>query len=436
MKKLVIALLFVGLHMTSHADSLTLNQVIEIVLEKNFSILISKNNQESARIQNTIGNAGMLPKVDVNASSTNNINNTRLEFLSGDVRTASSAHSSTLTGNVLMNWTVFDGFKMFATKEYLELTESMSSYEVRSMIEGTVASAINAYTLVLIRQNYYKTLQEALRLSKERKEIYDKRLMMGTSNKVMAMQADLDMNEDSVQLIQQEKLILESKMILNYLMARDPFEPFEVSDNTTLADPLQLDALKSKMEMQNTSIQMARINQVAMDKNFQMIRSKRYPTLTLFGGVNYNMNKSQLGVTSMNRSYGPTYGATFTMNLYNGSKTSTEVQQAKLKQNNAAINYQSTTLSMQKELAESYLDYDFNRKVFEVEKYNILLAEENLKIAYEQYKVGMLNDINFREIQYKTLNAQYKYYESLVRIKQSETELLRLTGELYTSLKQ
>lgn len=431
MRTIVVSILFFALGITSQADTLTVRQAVAIALEKNFSILIAKNEQEIAAVQNTIGNAGMLPRVDVNGSSTNNINNTRLELLTGDVRSANSAKSSNLSGNVMLNWTIFDGFKMFATKDYLELTESLSTYETRSMIESTVASVINTYTLLMLREQYYQTLQEAYQLSKQRKEIYDQRIKIGTASRLQYLQAEIDMNEDSVQMILQQKYIKEAKMLLNYLLARYPEQDIQVRDSITINNSIQWLGLEDKMKEQNTAILVARTNAEAVDKNFQMIRSKRYPTLNVFGGYQYSLNQTQLGVVSLNRSYGPTFGATVSMNLYNGSKTSTEMQQARLRQDNAALQLENKNIEIQKQLMQAYLNYEFQLKVFNVESYNMKLAEENLSIAYEQYKAGVLNDLLLRDIQFKTLNAQSKYYEAYMTIKQSETELLRLTGELF-----
>lgn len=431
MRTIVVSILFFALGITSQADTLTVRQAVAIALEKNFSILIAKNEQEIAAVQNTIGNAGMLPRVDVNGSSTNNINNTRLELLTGDVRSANSAKSSNLSGNVMLNWTIFDGFKMFATKDYLELTESLSTYETRSMIESTVASVINTYTLLMLREQYYQTLQEAYQLSKQRKEIYDQRIKIGTASRLQYLQAEIDMNEDSVQMILQQKYIKEAKMLLNYLLARYPEQDIQVRDSITINNSIQWVGLEDKMKEQNTAILVARTNAEAVDKNFQIIRSKRYPTLNVFGGYQYSLNQTQLGVVSLNRSYGPTFGATVSMNLYNGSKTSTEMQQARLRQDNAALQLENKNIEIQKQLMQAYLNYEFQLKVFNVESYNMKLAEENLSIAYEQYKAGVLNDLLLRDIQFKTLNAQSKYYEAYMTIKQSETELLRLTGELF-----
>ncbi|MFN8416581.1 MAG: TolC family protein [Cytophagaceae bacterium] len=431
MRAIIVGLLLLSMGISSQADTLTIRQAVAIALERNFSILMAKNEQEIAAVQNTIGNAGMLPRVDVNGSSTNNINNTRLELLTGDVRTANSAKSSNLSGNVMLNWTIFDGFKMFATKDYLELTESLSTYETRSMIESTVASVINTYTLLLLRQQYYQTLQEAYQLSKQRKEIYDQRIKIGTASRLQYLQAEIDMNEDSVQMILQQKYIQEAKMMLNYLLARYPEQAIDVQDSITINNSIQWTGLEDKMKEQNTSLLVARANAEAVDKNFQIIRSKRYPTLNLFGGYNYSLSQTQLGVVSLNRAYGPTFGATVSMNLYNGSKTSTEMQQARLRQDNATLQVESKNIEVQKQLMQAYLNYEYQLKIFNVESYNMKLAEENLSIAYEQYKTGVLNDLLLRDIQFKTLNAQSKYYEAYMTIKQSETELLRLTGELF-----
>ena len=102
---------------------LTYKQAVELLLKNNFDIQIAKNNATIADIQNTYGNSGFLPRVDLNAGSSMASNKTRQEFANGLNVNQSGVGSQNLNAGAFLTWTIFDGMKMFATKERLNLLE-------------------------------------------------------------------------------------------------------------------------------------------------------------------------------------------------------------------------------------------------------------------------------------------------------------------------
>ncbi|MDL2257369.1 TolC family protein, partial [Bacteroidales bacterium OttesenSCG-928-I14] len=77
-----------------------LQKAIETGLENNYEIRIVRNEQEISDNNASIGNAGMLPTVDLTAAYTGNNNNVDNNFNQG------------LNAGISMNWTLFDGLKM------------------------------------------------------------------------------------------------------------------------------------------------------------------------------------------------------------------------------------------------------------------------------------------------------------------------------------
>ncbi len=95
-------------------DLLTVNDAIKIGLEKNYSVLIVKNNQEIAKAQNNFGNAGMSPTVSLNAGLNAASLNSHQEFNTGVVQDRTGAKTNNIAASVNANWMIFDGLRMFA----------------------------------------------------------------------------------------------------------------------------------------------------------------------------------------------------------------------------------------------------------------------------------------------------------------------------------
>lgn len=97
-------------------EPLSLSASIENALKNNYSIQISRNDSQIASNNNSAGNAGMLPVVDVTAGITKAAVNTNQEYSNGNVVKQNSAASDGLNAGAHFNWVLFDGLKMFAAK--------------------------------------------------------------------------------------------------------------------------------------------------------------------------------------------------------------------------------------------------------------------------------------------------------------------------------
>ena len=65
MKFLVLVLSLASANLAFSQSEMTLPELINSALEQYYDIQIFKNNQRQAENSNTIGNAGMLPNVDL-----------------------------------------------------------------------------------------------------------------------------------------------------------------------------------------------------------------------------------------------------------------------------------------------------------------------------------------------------------------------------------
>ncbi|HRQ84628.1 MAG TPA: TolC family protein, partial [Flavobacteriales bacterium] len=128
---------------------LTAEQAVAIALENNHAVRIAKLDARSVEVANTAGNAGMLPTLSANGSYAMDNSATKQTFFSGEVREADNADSKVLNGALALNWTVFDGFTMFAAKERLEAMEAMGKVELRQQLETTAYNVLTGYYMAV-----------------------------------------------------------------------------------------------------------------------------------------------------------------------------------------------------------------------------------------------------------------------------------------------
>jgi outer membrane protein TolC len=430
-KKLIIFLAFTSFAVYLPAQEvLTLSDAIRIGLENNYSIVIQKNNAEIAANNNTAGNAGFLPEIDLSATQNNTVMDTRQETFATGVKEIDGATNRTFNAGVQLTWTLFDGFSMFVSKNMLEILEEMGETDARIAIENTVSEIILNYYGIVQQQKLVLVLKDAAELSMERKKIMEAKMGLGAGSRLQLLQSTVDLNVDSINLIRETATMQQTMADLNRLLARNPEISFIPVDSISLGNELFYEGLLAKTREQNNDLMIARravdLNSLAV-KDFQ---SQRYPTLNLNAGYNYNYLQSETGYLSSNRSLGPSFGLSLTYPLFDGFNINREIKNAKVELNTMENYLKDTDLGLHTDLYKIYNDYITNLKIIEIEMINQGVAKENVDVAFEKYRLGSINDIELRETQKKYIDAQYQLLLSQFQAKRAEVELLRISGEL------
>ena len=78
----------------------------------------------------------------------------------------------------------------------------------------------------------------------------------------------------------------------------------------------------------------------------------------------------------------------------------------------------------------AFKEFEQQKKALLLEEENILLAKENVSIALEVYRLGASTIIQLREAQKSLEDAYNRLIAARYNTKVSETELLRLKGDL------
>ena len=428
---ITILLMLSGTCFLAAQQVLTLSDAIRIGLENNYSIIIEKNNAQIASNNNTLGNAGFLPDLNLSATQNNTITNTHQETFSSGSKDVKGATNRSLNAGVQLTWTLFDGFSMFVGKNMLEIMEEMGEAETRIAIENTLSAIILNYYGIIQEEKLVQVLQDAAALSLERKKIMEAKISLGSGSELQLLQSTVDLNTDSINLIREMATVRQLKSDFNQLLARNPEIGFILSDSISLRDELVYDSLLARAREENTDILLAR-NSVSLNSlAVKDAQSLRFPKLNLNAGYNYSQLNSETGYLQYNRSIGPSFGLSLTYPLFDGFNINREIKNAKVELNTMEKRLLDTDLGIHTDLYKTYIDYNTNKKVVAIELLNQEVAKENVEIAFEKYRLGSINDIELRETQKKYIDAQYQLLVSQFQAKKAEVELLRISGELF-----
>ncbi len=231
MKKLMLLLpgflLSLGLS-AQQPDSVLLlpDEAVRIALANNYDIELARTDADIARLNNTRGNAGMLPTVNLVAGDNATLNGVQVQNLAdGRHIEAYGVFSNTVNAAVQLEWTLFDGGRMYITKKRLTELEALGQIDLRATVQQTSASVLLTYYDIVRSRQQERALAEVIALNEERLRIAEARLAAGMAAQTDALQARIDLNQRRADLLAQQNATATAKRELNRLLARDPNDP-------------------------------------------------------------------------------------------------------------------------------------------------------------------------------------------------------------------
>ena len=414
----------------------TLKRCIETGLEKNYSIRIIQNQEQISSNNATLGNAGYLPTIDLSGGFTGSLYDYNYDYVDGSSEKVKNVNSETANGGINLNWTLFDGFGIQAEYGKLNELQQMGKLNTRIAIEDLVAN-ISAEYYNLIRQRIrMRNLRSAVRLSAERLRIVEERYIIGSMSRLDLQQAKVDFNADSSRLLTQFETLNSSMIRLNELMGVD-----SVNQRIRVRDTIEIEPsffneaeLWQKTMSNNSSLLASYKNKSLSELDYKKIRSRNYPYLRLNAGYGYTTNWYETGNTEIQKRLGLNYGITVGFTIFDGMNRKREQQNARLQVKNSELRINEMELALKADMSNLWMAYRNNLDLWNLEKENLVAAQENYEIAIERYKLGDLSGIELREAQNNLLEAEERISIAEYNTKLCEISLMQLSGQVLSYL--
>lgn len=425
LRLLTLLLFFAG---TMRAqETLTVEQAIEIVLKNNYDIQLAKNEAEIAARNNSVGNAGMLPRINGTLSDNFTLNNLNQAFSNGNEINTNNVTGNNLSAGVALNWTLFDGLRMFAAKGRLKRLEQIGALALKDEMQTVVANTMTAYYDVVRAQQQMKAIDEAIGILEERVKLAEARYQVGTAGKSDWLQARVDLNEQKSNRLMQRKLIEQRKADLNNLLARNVDTEFTVTDSIPL---LQTENVVADVESKNLQLLVAAKNVEVARFAKKEAFSQYLPTLVGNLGYNYSRANNSAGFFLVNQTNGLNTGFSLSIPLFNGLNTIRQNKVAAIQLLSSQFNLEKVRFQVRSSQYKATKDFALAMQQLKLEEENIALAREHSTIALERFRLAQSTAIELREAQISFVNAQTRLVNARYAAKLADTELLRLRGEL------
>jgi outer membrane protein TolC len=426
---LVSALFLVGASPPADAQQtdFTLEECIEMALNRNAAVVQAKNNYSSAK-QNYLEAWGdALPRATTSASYSYRDGVIWVPELGRNVSVPPVKSYST---DVNLSMTLFDGgatwFRIIADSRQKGSAEA----GWRSTVQSIVLNVKSAYYWLLSRSMLRRAQADALERSKKQLEVTEARYELGSASLSEKLKQQVNVASDSLALLERQNDIRKAEFALNLLMNRDVtlrVMPVDTLAVVTFARSLD-DCIEAALD-NNPGLRQSRLDVSAASAQVKAVRGSWLPAVSAGLGWNWSPRQAENWLKYKSEDRGYYFGVTISYSLFDAFKKKTNYSRARLLERNYQVQLQAEQNSVIQEVKGAYLDIEKSRLQYETAQLLERSAQEDLKLQQERYRLGASSILELLDAQASLTQAQYQRINALYELNVAVATMTKAIGE-------
>lgn len=434
--KFTICLFFLSLAGFSQ-DQLTVFGAIEKALTNNFDIKLVEHNYQVSKLQNSWGQAGMIPTFYLNLGNNATLqDNTKnpATFFPGVV------FNDNFQASLNMSWTIFNGFGIQINKARFDQLEEQTKGNAIVVIESTIYEVILAYYTAVVQKRKLQIVKDLLVYSADKLALYRFKNELGINTSFDVLAFENQVLTDSSNLLLQGLAVQNAHRNLNMVMAEEVEKPYLLTDSLGFeAQKTSFEELQKKMVINNQNLKNQFINYELQELNVRAKNSAYYPVITLNLATAPSLGYIEIFGDEPFSTETSSWSHNGTINLrydlFQGFNRQRNVEIAEIQRDVVGIQIEQLTLKLQHQLKGFYDLYQTRVKIEKMALQRVIHAKKLWKLGKEKYDMGLITVFNLNDIRTTYEQAVLSYYDRLFELLQSHYDLLRITGGIAQEFK-
>jgi outer membrane protein len=406
---------------------LTLDEAINIALQKNSTLQQNLNNLRTFESGLLASYGNLLPSLNASGSwswSRSEDEGTTFNF-QGFVYTTPPTTTESRNYSAALNssWVLFDGLANFAALSQSKNQLESVKLSLERLKQDIVFQTTALYYDVINAQQLLKVKEDDLRQAQKNYETISERNRLGavTLADVYAQQVRLGNAELDEIRARNDLETIRSNLL--YYLGLDVLEeysfPDDLSDqeevmikNRIGKDYEDISELVSKAMNNRLDYQSALLNLESASNGVTIAKAGHLPRLT--NSMSFNTYANKIGNLFNNRNY--SVGLTLSIPIFSGFSVSNQVETATVNAMNREVELNDLEREIKRNIQKTYLDLQAAEKSLSVSEKNVEAAYENLRIEEEKYQLGLskLLDVltattNYTNARVSYINNQFAY---------------------------
>ncbi len=419
-------------------ETLMLEQALSLAFENNQAIQIEQKRVEIADEQESIGNAGLLPTINLIGEASYTSNNTDLTIRTFQQPPApatvgfdeSGVASTTLSGVVQADYTVFAGFSGKYRYKLLQSQNQIAQYQQQAVMNQTVQEVSTLFLEIAKLQRREELLQETIKITEDRIKRINDQKQFGKATGLDVLNAESNLNRDKTRL--DEVLLAKNNLQrnLNFLIGYQPERKYRVAVSYSVNTLQDVEQIKSEVLANNPTLLLAKEGISASETEIKLARSRQLPRLSVFANYGYFNQENDVQQLAEITNIGYAVGGRLTLNIFNGNQTKSAIKVAQLSKESNELQEAQLSDRLITDAITEVQRLEILNEQLEREQKNLITFQEAYTRTEERFKNGKANNLDLRDAQTALLNAQIVIAELQADIMQADIVLNVLRGKI------
>jgi len=399
---------------TAQEQTLTLDQVVSIAVERNPQIAVFRQSRAAAEARILQARSAYLPQVSTSAD----VNRQRVHIGRGV-----TDESNYYKAEVGVNQYIYDFGK---TSERLAASRYALDTSARNL-DQTVADVILAtqvnYYEILKKKYMVKVNQESLDMQKKHLEEAQAFYSAGLRPKIDVTRGEVQFANTHLELIRARYALSTAKTDLEYNLGGPPVEgAYVLADVPVETKKIELtDALLQKAMENRPAIAALKAQVQAAEANLKAIRALKWPTIN--GNASYGWNNTELPLENEWRA-----GVHLDWPLFTGHRTKGEILEAQAELEQIKNELKRLELDVVRETTQTVSSVNETLEAIKTTELGVKQSEENMELAQGRYKVGVGSAIEYNDAQLNLTETRNNLVQAHFSYLQAQANLEHAIG--------
>lgn len=426
--KLTILLLFAAVATTlAQSKKWSLQECVEYAMENNLSVAQFELDLENVKIEKSDAIGNFLPSLNANTTVSERsglVTNPRTNIIEpGQIFSTSAGINAGMT--------IFDGMQNLYRLQRAKLRAIATQYGLDDLQDDISLNVAEAYLQVLSNKEALKVSQAQYEITAQdvnrTKELVDSGVL--PKGDLLDIEATAATQEQ--QIINGEALVLISRINLAQLLQITDYQNFDIVDESYEVPPSEImstspEAVYEKALTFRNDIKFSEVNIDLAEKDLQIAKGARYPTLNTFFQYNTFYTNQPVGfradfIDQLWLNDGVSYGFQLNVPIFNGFSTENNIKRSKIGVKRAELQLEQNKLELENTIQQAHVNVKTFGKTFEASQKTLEAQRLAYEYAKERYEVGLLNAFDFGQSQARVDNAEASVirakYDYIFRLK-------------------
>lgn len=409
-------------------NRLTLGESIKLALENNTRILLARESIGGAEAKVDEARSIYFPqlRLEANYNRLNTFSTFKFEIPGLPAEEFKLGTQNNYNAQVALNQALFNWGRNGKMVELSEIELSQAKHNAAFTEREVTYLTVQLYYQILMINEAIKVINENLSLLEQRLSMMKKKYEAGETSSFDILSMEVQISSVSGEILNAETSLRKLKMQFNKIIGRSPDNIVQLQDSLTYI-PISMDekilfqeAFANRIELKQLQ---EREKQASLQKDIFSTMNK--PNVDLF--FNWDIRNGYLpDVDIFKGSWNA--GLSFSLPLFDGFRTSSQVQQADILLKTTQMQYDDTKDEIAIEIKHVLLDLQTEEKQIEIEKKKTELAKQALATAEERYHRGLVSTLDLLDVQQSLQTAKLNYVQAVGNYTISKYNLRKSVG--------